>query len=134
VCWHVLLCPRFDAATGDVRYFVDPATQLRLPYCPQVRLAHDGPQGMQQHSRAAKLERMGVLGKPLGHAGSSRCEKEHRADPGLVILKWVQWLCCQHSNCQRLVTQALCMVEPHTMQPAFNQPFHQSLSRQHHSA
>jgi hypothetical protein len=32
----VLVCCRFDAATGDVRYCVDPETQLKVPYCPQV--------------------------------------------------------------------------------------------------
>lgn len=31
------LCCRFDAATGDVRYHMHPTTQLRIPYCPQVR-------------------------------------------------------------------------------------------------
>lgn len=34
LCW--LMGCRFDAATGDVRYHVDPETQLRVPYCPQV--------------------------------------------------------------------------------------------------
>lgn len=32
----VLFHCRFDAATGDVRYCVDPETQLQVPYCPQV--------------------------------------------------------------------------------------------------
>jgi hypothetical protein len=30
---------RFDPATGDVRTYVHPDTQLRVPYCPQVRAA-----------------------------------------------------------------------------------------------
>lgn len=85
VCWHVLLCPRFDAASGDVRYFVDPETQLRLPYCPQVRLAwSSGHAAAQQSSKAGAH---GCHGQSKGHAASSRCEKELRADPGLVILK-----------------------------------------------
>lgn len=33
----------FDAATGDVRYCVDPQTQLKVPYCPQGMFLHVQP-------------------------------------------------------------------------------------------
>lgn len=90
----VLFHCRFDAATGDVRYCVDPETQLQVPYCPQVHRAHVQPAAQPALQDPACLRLQGTI---ISSSSSSCCAWQ-RPMKGLCVLHATCRACSCTSN------------------------------------